>query len=93
MTYVTRVYFTSNIEAPPARFKKPPTKTALKFRKSERVTRKGAPMLPKFDIASVIPSPVDLIVVGKVYEEIRLKRANPTVLNSLLMPRKMISVS
>jgi len=41
----------------------------------------------------VIPNPVDLIVVGKVYEEISPKRANPTVLKSLLVPKKMISTS
>lgn len=50
-------------------------------------------MFPTLDIASVIPSPVDLIVVGKVSVEMRPKSANPTVLNNLLIPRKMISVS
>ena len=84
---------TSNIDAPPNKFKNPPINTALKFQKSERVTKNGAPMLPKLDIASVIPNPVDLIVVGKVYEEIRLNKANPTVLNNLLIPKKIISVN
>lgn len=50
-------------------------------------------MFPKLDMASVMPSPVDLMVVGKVSEEMSPNNANPTVLKSRLMPKKMISVS
>jgi len=49
-------------------------------------------MLPKLDIASVTPSPVDLMAVGKVYDVMRLNNANPTVLNSLLHPIKIKSI-
>lgn len=48
-------------------------------------------MLPKFDIASETPRPVDRIEVGKVSAEMRLNRAKATVLKSLLMPIKIMS--
>ena len=48
-------------------------------------------MFPKFDIASVIPSPVERIAVGNVSEEIRPNRAKPIVLNSLLKAKNTIS--
>lgn len=81
------------MEAPPAKFKNPPTKTASNLSTWANLTKKGAPILPKLDIAYVMPKPVDLMVVGKVYEDISPKRANPTVLNNLLMPKKIISTN
>jgi hypothetical protein len=38
-----------------------------------------------------MPIPVDLIEVGKLYELIKLNKANATVLNNLLLPKKIIS--
>jgi len=55
------VYFTIIIDAPPAIFKNPPMNIALYFNNWAIVTKKGAPIFPKLDIASDIPSPVDLI--------------------------------
>jgi hypothetical protein len=50
------------------------------------VTKNGADIFPTLDIASEIPVPVDRIEVGNDYVVIRENRANPNVLNSLLMP-------
>lgn len=55
-----------NIESPPARFKNPPMKIAFTPANNAIVTKKGAPMLPKFDIAYETPRPVERIEVGKV---------------------------
>jgi len=69
-------------------FNIPPINTAFMFQNWAKVTKKGAPMLPKLDIAYVIPSPVDLMLVGKVSAEIKLKRENATELDNLLSPIK-----
>ncbi len=65
----------------------PPINTALTPNYWANRTKKGAPIFPRFDIASLMPIPVDLIDVGKLSEQIRLNNANPTVLNSLLRQR------
>ena len=57
---------------------------------SESVTKNGAAMFPKFDIASETPVPVDLMEVGNDYVVIKLKRANENVLKSRLTPIKAI---
>lgn len=80
------VYFTNSMNSPPPILKKPPMKTAFNFEKLARVTRNGAPMFPRLLMASVTPRPVERMAVGKVSAEIRLKRANPTVLKSRLPP-------
>ena len=54
----------------------------------QNVTRKGAAMFPKLDIASVMPSPVDLMLVGNVSAVIRLNKEKATVFESLLSPIK-----
>lgn len=52
------------------------------------MTKKGAAMFPRFDMAYEIPVPVDLISVGKLYVVMRLNKAKPKVLNNLLNPIK-----
>lgn len=51
---------------PPARLKNPPMNTAFMLEKFAKVTRKGAAMFPKLDIASETPNPVERMEVGKV---------------------------
>ena len=82
------VYLTKNIDSPPPTFKKPPATTALMCITCANVTRKGAAMFPKLDIASVMPSPVDLMLVGNVSAVIRLNKEKATVFESLLSPIK-----
>lgn len=67
-------------------FANPPTRTACTPTVLAKRTRKGAAMFPKLLIASVIPIPVDFMAVGKLYEQIRLNKANPTVLSNRLSP-------
>ena len=49
---------------PPAMHTNPPIKTPLTPISSESVTKNGAAILPKLDIASETPVPVDLMEVG-----------------------------
>ena len=86
------VYFTSNILIPPARQTNPPKNTPFIPISPAPVTKNGAPILPKFDIASETPVPVDLISVGNDYVVINEKRAKPKVLKSRLNPKNMISM-
>lgn len=44
----------------------PPKNTALTPNDPANVTKNGAPIFPKFDIASDIPVPVDFMAVGKL---------------------------
>jgi hypothetical protein len=53
-----------------------------------RVTKNGALILPRFDIASEIPVPVDLIEVGKLSVVIRENRVKAKVLQILLRPTR-----
>jgi hypothetical protein len=53
------------MEAPPAMHTIPPIRTPFTPISLEKVTRKGAPILPKLEKASDIPVPVDLMEVGK----------------------------
>jgi hypothetical protein len=57
---------------------KPPIKTALTLNYPAPVTKNGAAIFPRLDIASDIPVPVDFIYVGKLYVVIRLNKAKPT---------------
>lgn len=75
---------------PPAIHIHPPINTALTPSSPETVTKNGATIFPKLDIASEIPVPVDLMEVGKDSVVIRLKRAKPKVLKSLLNAIKII---
>ena len=52
------------------------------------MTTNGAAMFPKFDMASVMPNPVDLMLVGKVSAVIKLNKENAMVLESLLSPMR-----
>lgn len=85
------VSLTKLILNPPAMQTNPPINTPFTLISWESVTKKGAPMLPKFDIAYEMPVPVDLIEVGNDSVVIRLKRANEKVLNNLLTAIRAIS--
>ena len=63
----------------------PLMKTPFTPNSSPRVTKNGALIFPKLDIASEIPVPVDLIEVGKDSVVIKENRAKPKVLKSLLI--------
>lgn len=75
---------------PPIMHTIPLIKTPLSPTSSPKVTRKGAAMFPRFDIASEIPVPVDLISVGNDYVVIKENKAKPNVFMSRLKATKTI---
>ena len=85
------VSFTNSILIPPAMQTNPPINTPFTPISSAMVTKNGETIFPTLDIASETPVPVDLMEVGNDQVVIRLKRANPKVLNNLLMPINAIS--
>ena len=83
------VSFTSSMLTPPAIHTNPPKNTPFTPISPAPVTKNGAAILPKFDIASETPVPVDLISVGKDYVVIKENRAKLNVLKSRLKPIKI----
>ena len=76
---------------PPAIQTIPPKKIPFTPISLPNVTKNGAPMLPKFDIASDMPVPVERMEVGKDSVVVSENRAKPKVFKSLLNPIKAIS--
>lgn len=79
--------------SPPTMQTIPLMKTPLTPSSSPRVTKNGALIFPKLDIASEIPVPVDLIEVGNDSVVMRENKANPKVLKSLLIAIRTVSNS
>ena len=76
---------------PPTMHTIPLINTPFNPSSSPRVTRNGALIFPKFDIAYETPVPVDLIEVGKDSVVIRENNANPKVLKSRLTAISAVS--
>lgn len=83
------VSFTKLILIPPKIQRIPLRKIPFTPISSPSVTKNGAIILPKLDIASETPVPVDLIELGKLYVVIKENKAKPKLFNKRLKPIKI----